>query len=81
MIRTLTLAALAAALVAPSAFAQQQRSNSNGSQPGSRERQSDRQSADAAPVSDQLFAQPPPSAGWPRWPSPSSACRRPPIPS
>ncbi len=44
MIRTLTLAALAAALTTPSAFAQQQQTTSI------------RQSADAGPVNDQLFA-------------------------
>ena len=44
MIRTLTLAALAAALAAPTAFAQQQQTTSI------------RQNTDAAPVNDQLFA-------------------------
>ncbi len=48
MIRTLTLAVLAAALTAPAAFAQQQQLR----QP----QQSNRQSTDAAPVNDQLFA-------------------------
>ncbi len=49
MIRTLSLAALAAALVAPSAFAQQQREQG---QP----QRSNSPSAEAGPVSDQLFA-------------------------
>jgi len=53
MIRSLTLAALAAALAAPSAFAQQQERQSQQQQ----QRQSDRESANAAPVSDLLFAQ------------------------
>lgn len=48
MIRTLTLAVLAATLTAPAAFAQQQQLR----QP----QQSNRQSTDAAPVNDQLFA-------------------------
>ena len=48
MIRTLTLAVLAAAFAAPAASAQQQQLR----QP----QQSNRQSTDAAPVNDQLFA-------------------------
>lgn len=54
MIRTLTLAALAATLAAPMAFAQQQLQPKQ--QVQQQQRPSNRQSADAAPVSDQLFA-------------------------
>jgi len=56
MIRTLTLAALAVALAAPSTFAQQQQKQQQ-QRDSQQQRQSDRESANAAPVSDQLFAQ------------------------
>src|SRR5690349_19365471 len=53
MIRTLTLAALAASLAATSAFAQQNQQQRDSQQ----RRQADRDSAHAAPVNDQLIAQ------------------------
>ncbi len=54
MIRTLTLAALAATLAVPTAFAQQQKSTQL--RQSTQQRQSNRHATDAAPVNDQLFA-------------------------